>query len=308
MKNQILIIFFISITFSTYSVSEIYKWRDESGRVHFGDKPAAGVEKTKIELAVRKSQWVGFKIKIDDQGVNLTDDERARIETDVNAVYRFFDKKLYFDIYKTIPINVKIFGHQKEYKNYIAEVSLNLIHTRGIYIHSKRQIALYMREDRESTFQTIKHEVSHAIIRSLSPYISSWLNEGLAENMEMITVENNRLFLGVHEENFHNLIRYDKNNSLMQASKFIALKSKEWRKQNISSKYVLQTQAGELVRLLLSTPQGRSFVIRLLHAYKSGDRTLASRFAEKHYVGGLFALEQNWEKWKRSTSKERISL
>jgi hypothetical protein len=190
MNNHILITLLLVLTFSSHSSAEIYKWKDENGRVHFGDRPDSRVEKTKIELEEQKTKWVGFKIKIDDQGTNLTDEEKARIEADVNAVYHFFNKKLYFDIYKTIPVNVKIFGNQNQYKIYVAEDSPNLIHTRGIYIHSKKQIALYMREDREATFQVIKHEASHAIIRSLTPYISSWLNEGLAENMETITVDN----------------------------------------------------------------------------------------------------------------------
>jgi hypothetical protein len=308
MKIWTIMAFLTCFTVSAHSGAEIFKWKDENGRVHFGDRPVDGIKKTRIEPAVRKVEWSGFKIKIDDRGANLSDLEMVRIQDDVNAVYRFFDKKLYFDIYKTIPVNVKVFGSKEQYIKYIGRHAPSLIHTRGVYIGRKKQIVMYMRKDRDGSFKTLKHETSHAIIQSLTPYVSSWLNEGLAENMETLTWENDRLYLDFHSENFRNLVRYDGKKKLMEVSKFIALKSHEWRKRNVSSRYMLQTQAGELVRLLLSTAQGRSFIIRLVHAYKLGDRTLASQVAEEHYFGGLIVLEMNWDKWKRRVGNERIAL
>jgi hypothetical protein len=308
MKKRIFISFMILFLFSAHSAAEIFKWRDKNGRVHFGDRKVDGVEQVRVELRENKTEWVGFKIEVDDRGANLSDKEKARVEDEVNSVYRFFDKKLYFDIYKTIPVNVRIFGSHKKYKEYIVKESPDLINTRGVYFPRNKQIVLYMRKDREGSFRTLKHETSHAIIRSLTPFVPAWLDEGLAENMETVAVEDGRLYLDFHAENYRNLAKHHEKKRLIGISEFIGLKSSEWRKRNRLSKYILQTQTGELVRLLLSSTQGRSFVIRLVHAYKRGDRTLASRIAEKHYIGGLFSLEMNWEKWKRRERGERISL
>lgn len=60
--------------------------------------------------------------------------------------------------------------------------------------------------------------------------------------------------------------------------------------------------------MLLSSAQGRSFITQLVHIYKGGERTLASHVANKHYFGGLFALEINWEKWKSRAGSDRITL
>ena len=43
------------------------------GRVHFGDRKVDGVEQVRVELRERKSEWVGFKIEVDDRGANLSD-------------------------------------------------------------------------------------------------------------------------------------------------------------------------------------------------------------------------------------------
>jgi len=48
--NRIFYIFFFLITVSVHA--EIYKWTDEDGKTHFGDKPPADVESSIIEVKI----------------------------------------------------------------------------------------------------------------------------------------------------------------------------------------------------------------------------------------------------------------
>ena len=289
------------------AVAEIYSWRDENGTLHFTDQKIEGIGQSTVMLDIKQSAWEKFRINITDVGAGITANERKRIEDDVKAIYRFFDNKLYFDIYKTIPVNIRVFGRHAEYERYI-QPKTSSRNTRGMYFPQNNEIVVYIQKGREGTFRTIKHETSHAIIDTLTPFVPAWLNEGIAENMETLSMHEKLFYLDRHDENYKSLIRYGREGGLLNISEFIALKSPDWRNRNQAMHYALQVQAGELVRLLLSTLSGQSFLTRLIHGYKRGDRTLASSIAQDHYIGGLFALENDWESWRRRRTDVRVRL
>ena len=288
-------------------IAEIYSWRDENGTIHFTDRKIEGVGQSTITLDIKKPDWEKFRINITDIGAGITANERKRIEEDVKTIYRFFDNKLYFDIYKTIPVNVTVFGQRAKYERYIKPKTSSR-NTRGMYFPQNNEIVVYIQKNREGTFRTIKHETSHAIIDTLTPFVPAWLNEGIAENMEILSTHEALFYLDPHVENYNSLIRYGQEGKLLNISEFISMKSPDWRNRNRASNYVLQVQAGEFVRLLMSSSSGQSFLTRLIHSYKRGDRRLASNVAKDHYIGGLFALENNWESWRRRRDDNRVRL
>ena len=47
-----IIVIIVCLSASTYASSEVYKWVDESGRVHYGDKPSATVPSKKVNSTI----------------------------------------------------------------------------------------------------------------------------------------------------------------------------------------------------------------------------------------------------------------
>ena len=89
-----------------------------------------------------------------------------------------------------------------EYRNYLVRRNKGLaVASYGLYIPSEHQIVVYVQENRNRTFETIKHEVSHAVVDTIVPYAPLWWNEGRAEQMEMLERDESGLYFERHQEN-----------------------------------------------------------------------------------------------------------
>ncbi|WP_079254109.1 DUF4124 domain-containing protein [Endozoicomonas arenosclerae] len=312
MIRMICIVYLLLISLS--SIAKIYSWVDEKGVRHYSSH-AKSADAKEVNVDVPDSNWQKMDIKIIDIGFDLTDQEHQRIQRDVNTVYQFFDKKLFFDIYKTVPVSIRIFGSKEDYVNYnlrhqdlSAQSKSTTVHTLGRYLPKTNEILVYQHKNRDRTFSTIKHEVSHAITDTLTPFVPSWLNEGVAENMETIGIQKDSLFIGSHRTNLYNLRRYDSDDKLLAIKDFMSLTSRDWRKQNRNTDYALQIQAGEFTRMLLSSPTGLNFISRLMHNYKRGDRTIAYYLVDDEYFGGLGTLESKWSLWVKRKESGQFAL
>jgi len=282
--------------------AEIYRWVDGKGRLHFGDKPKTqlpgGAKQEKVELDITPSSWQRFDIKISMFDMELSEAELLRIQKDVNNVYQFYDRVMYFDFYKTVPVSISIYKDKDAYVAYLQGVLGGSVasSSRGVFIGKTNEIVVYMRESRNGTLETIKHETSHAIIASIAPNTPGWLNEGLAEQMEKIDRKDGALVVYRHAENRKRL--QDRSN-MLSLRKMLDLKSTDWRKANLSSNAYLQAHAGELLYFLLSATPRKSFVSRILQEYKRGNDIRSLYLVRDNYIGDIGGMETGWELWLR---------
>lgn len=278
--------------------AKIYKWVDEDGKVHFSDRKDHRVEQELFNVAPGLSNWSRFDIQVKTVDVALSERESQQIVDGVNNVYEFFDRVLSFDIYKTVPVNILMFKDRADYQAYLIRNNRGTaVASYGIYIPSEHQIVVYLQEDRSLSFNTIKHEVSHAIVDTIVPYIPAWLNEGLAEQMEMLERDETGLYLKRHPENRWVVLQARKQGVLTDIDEFLKLPSINWLHSDRSGGSSLRAQAGQFVYFLLSRPTRRSFVVRLMHNFNRGDRTLAYYLVDDNYVGGAAMLALDWRRW-----------
>lgn len=291
--------------------AEIYRYTDENGVVHFGDRKIHGRQQEAVQVRGSASDWQRYQIDIvTEGGVVLTDAERERIEADVNHVYRFFDDVLYFDLFRTVPVNILILPDAASYRRYLSQhIDGRVPPSYGVYIGATHQIVVYIRdEDRDATFRTISHETGHAVLASLANYMPAWLNEGLAEQMEMLERQGDDLVILAHPDNTDIVNVLRDRRLLPNVEDFLAMQSRDWRNHYVDRGYSLQAQTGEFVYFLLSTATGRSFLTRLLHQYKRGDRTLAAYLVDEHYVGGMRVMQDNWALWLQGRRTDTVSF
>ncbi len=290
--------------------AEIYQWTDARGQVHFGDRKLENVKQTKLDVSTAHAEWQRYAITIEAIDVELSAIERARIDEDVNNVYRFFDDVLFFDMYKTVPVKIRIYPNAKAYYDYLATVITGqIIQSWGVYLHQNNEIVVYIQPQREATFATIKHETSHAIVDTITPFTTAWLNEGLAEQMETLTHQDSHLTVTSQAENgyFVDQLRAQ-DGGLLALDKLFALHSSEWQSHHAEKGISLQSQTGELVYFLLATPPGRNFIVRMLHRYERGTTLISSYLVEQDYLGGIQAMQADWNRWLREGRVARITL
>jgi hypothetical protein len=284
--------------FAVSGHAKIYKWVDENGKIHFSDREDHRVEQEVVNVKPGASKWSRFDIKIKAVDVELSEEENQQIVDGVNNVYEFFDRVMSFDMYRTVPVNILMFKDKAEYRNYLVRRDKGLaVASYGLYIPSEHQIVVYVQENRSRTFETIKHEVSHAVVDTIVPYAPLWLNEGLAEQMEMLERDESGLYFERHQENSWVVAQAREQGRLTGISQFLKLSSYKWRHSELSGHRSLRAQSGQFLSFLLSKPTRRNFVVRLMHNFNRGDRTLAYYLVDDNYIGGVSMLDLDWRRW-----------
>ncbi|MBL3826621.1 DUF4124 domain-containing protein [Marinobacter sp. MW3] len=286
------------LTVASSGHAKIYKWVDEDGKVHFSDRQDHRVEQEVVNVKPGASEWSRFEIDIKTVDVELSDEEHQQIVEGVNNVYEFFDRVMSFDMHRTVPVNILILKDSATYRNYLVRRDGGMaVASYGVYIPSEHQIVVYVRKNRSLTFKTIKHEVSHAVVDSIVPYSPAWLNEGLAEQMEMLQRDESGLYFERHHENRWVVDQAREQGRLTAIDQLLKLSSNNWRHSDFSGRSSLRAQSGQFVYFLLSKPTSRNFVVRLMHNFNRGDRTLSYYLVDDNYIGGVTMLALDWRRW-----------
>jgi len=303
------LVFSLFIVVANTGYAKIYKWVDENGKVHFSDRKDHTVEQELVNVKPGSSTWLRFDIRIRTVDVELSGQEHQRIVDGVNNVYEFFDRVLSFDMYQTVPVNILIFRDSAAYRQYLIRNNRGSVAASyGLYIPSEHQIVVYVHEERNLTFETIKHEVSHAVVDNIVPYAPAWLNEGLAEQMETLERDESGLYFERHPVNQWVVAQARKQGRLADIGDFLKLPSDKWLHSDRSGRSNVRAQAGQFVYFLLSNPTRRSFMVRLMHNFNRGDRTLSYYLVDDNYVGGVAMLGLDWTRWLHDQGDPMVRL
>lgn len=290
----------LSALFAASASAAVYRWTDAQGQVHFSDKPQVQ-NAEQVQVKTQASSWQPLNIEVIQQGTLKGQEQAldvAKIQRDVNNVYRFYTNVIYFDFYRQVPVKIHLLPDRSEYLKFVRQqMGADASHSLGIYIPALHEIAVYLHEPRyggiDSTYATIRHEASHAILHSLADILPSWLNEGMSEQMETLHLDNNQLVVTAHAGNRRQVSRVGKNRDILAMTE---VQNHQWRHDN-EQNGINQGLSGQLVYMLLSTTYGRSLVTRLLQDYKRGVNVRSYYLLDEHYIGGARALNIHWQQW-----------
>lgn len=291
------------------SHAEIYKWTDINGKSRFSDLKPSQQDAEIVETKPHHGDWKSFDIQINDISQQLTVSERQKIVGAVNTIYWFYDRVLYFDMYKTVPVNVTVLPDEQRYYQYLlSRLGKPAPRSLGIYLRKYNEIVVYIHKTRASTFRTIQHEVSHALVDTVTPYTPSWLNEGLAEQMEQIVERDGEKRVYENQNDFKRVQSQFKIGQLDSLQTILSMKSTAWVNENRNGNYRYQQYTGVFCYFLLTSVQGKNLLTRLIHNYERGDRTFAYLFIDKSYTGGVGLLESHWQAWLRGSGSVYVSF
>lgn len=303
---------FIAVACLSYAVlahGEIYQWTDSNGKVHFSDQRPRADQLSDVVPESQAHRWRGFKIAITDKSQSLTAAEVRKIETGVNHVYWLYDRVLFFDMYKTVPVNITILADEADYYAYLQEkLGPDVPPSRGMYLRADNQIVAYIQKDRARSFRTINHEVSHALLATLAPHTAAWLNEGLAEQAELLQEKLGDMRILGDRGQFRTTVNGYADESLPPLREFLAMHSGEWSRTNRHGNYGLQSYTGTFCYFLFSSVQGRALLTRLIHRYERGTQGTAVAVVDELYTGGVDMLEVQWQAFLRGAPPRYITL
>jgi len=296
-----------ALLFSAPSSAAVYRWVDERGQVHFSDRPLAADAET-VTLKNTTRDWQPLDIDVIQQG-SLQHQAQvldiSRISRDVNNVYRFYKEVIYFDFYRQVPVKIHLLPGRAEYLQFVAGyMGVDASQSLGIYIPPLHEIAVYLHEEEygglQSTYATIRHEASHAILHSVAERLPLWLHEGMSEQMETLSDDNGRLLIRTHPRNRYQLLQMK--GKAQDVLTFTEIPGDRWQRDNVKDG-MNQAMAGQLAYMLLSTGYGRSLITRLLQDYRRGVNKRSYYLLDEHYVGGRQALQIHWQRWLKDGMK-----
>lgn len=168
-------------------VGDIYTWVDEKEVVHFSSTPPV---KGDFRLLSYAGEKVFDYFTLDFNTENLPYDFNEKLTLKLNKLFEVYGQLIDHVSLKKVDINLLFYASQHSFEqakiHYNMPISDNVA---GFYSSMNNQAHLLL-TSYAATMRTATHEATHAINRGIIGYSPRWLNEGLAEYSEYITVAN----------------------------------------------------------------------------------------------------------------------
>ena len=290
----------------TQKQKTIHQWRDEHGRIHFGDAPPGQQQHSNIsnhqQAQLRSTEY--FKLKIHDEYAQLPVFAKERFSSEIRQMYKILKNGLGVKQLRATKISLRLFDHIEDYKQYQNQHAPSLGTSGGFY-HAKLNEAVILSHGyQEQAFAVTRHEVSHAIMAGLFGYTPTWINEGLAEYFEQLEVFGQTRRVSANRQHWHLLQQRVRGLSLaefeLQWQTFIRMPPKQWyADQDKAFRYAL---AWAMVYHLLSHQEGKILVRDMLdHFGKNLCQAFDARmFIDQSYPGGAAQWLNQWLQWMQS--------
>jgi hypothetical protein len=163
---------------------KIYKWIDENGRTHFGEKPSAENEQRAEDLS-KQYEALQQAVKLSIEYPNWAGD--SLIESEIKKQGKMVHKVLSHYVPKShlrqINLKIILFKSVAEFESHRDEQKGNA-QWGAYYSSASNSIYLPRYPNIEQTMAIARHEMTHAMLAGMLGPVPVWLNEGLAEYME----------------------------------------------------------------------------------------------------------------------------
>lgn len=268
---------------------KIYKWIDDAGRTHFGEKPNVTDEDNVEDLSKQYEalqQAVKLYIEYPNwAGDSLIESEIKKQGKMVHKVLSHYVPKIY---QRQINLKIILFKNVEEFESHRDNQQGNA--QWGAYYSSKNNSIYLPRYDNiEQTMAIARHEMTHAMLAGMLGPVPVWINEGLAEYMESFSW---RINIAVAQPRVSEYGRLH-HTSMKQ------LASTEHQDFYGSDQQMNYLQAAASIYFLLDHQAGRKWLQRSFAFYGQNPCRKASidQLFGQNYPGGVEGASRNFHEW-----------
>ncbi|SEI63305.1 protein of unknown function [Allopseudospirillum japonicum] len=228
---------------------QMYKWRNAQGQWVYSDQPPDDPRR-ESQILNAKHHGLALDLSLRIHGESGVSFLRDQIQADTQQLANLLARYLPQHSFPAIRLNIQIFSDQDLYQQYLQEQAPQL-NPQAIGFYSLRtHEAVVMRQNRaEDTLRILRHEVVHLLMASLFGPTPHWLNEGLAENLEVLDLQAQLKLLA---PSVHHYQRVQQQGIAWPLAEFVTFASPEWAQLSAPDLYA---QAWALVRYLLEPTQ-----------------------------------------------------
>ena len=291
----------IALVTSLAAHGDIFQWRDDSGKLHFGDRPPEQVDSKKITQ--RTSQIMQeLEVTVLRQDFTLPDGIHDNTLQAIRNIYRRYRNDFGLDLHGTAQVNLYLFEQQADFRQWMVDrIGSSNANSAGVFIPSSNEVAVWRWGDDQDVAQTILHESSHVLLYQLSPASPVWLHEGLAQYFQTLQVQpDGRLKVSALPDAQARIRQWMDEGRLITLRQYLSLGDTQWRRMAHELDAIPYTVAWATPAFLMSKPVGRSTLRQLLQELEKTDRRPTLRRIDQIYPGGLTRLEYDFFRWAQS--------
>jgi hypothetical protein len=283
----------------------VYRWTDDSGQVHFSDRPpdkgaTTGAQRVALTGGTRFSATWTF------DGFRPPPLLREALERNVDGVFRFFEHGMSLDGMEPLQVNLRMIKGRKRFAAYRDARDPGLTTDSGFYrFRDNEAVVRWTGEQR--AIAVARHEVSHLVVGNLLGDTPTWVDEGLAEVVERLAFSDGAMLAQPDREAIEALQPRIGGPGWPSARQFMQLTRTDWDRQGETVSY---QYAWSLVHFLLEDSRRRELLVDYLdtaarHRCRRVDTTA---FFDSRYPGGLDRFEKDWLAWLRNARPAAVSL
>ena len=274
------------------SKQKIYKWIDENGRTHFGEKPSLSNQAPNNEVEDLTKQYAALEqaVQLSMEYPNWAGDSfiESELKKQGKMVHKVLSHYVPKEYQRQINLKIILFKNVQEFEDYRDEQKGNA-QWGAYYSSASNSIFLPRYSSVEQTMAIARHEMTHAMLAGMVGPVPVWLNEGLAEYMESFRWQMNTAIAQPRVEQYGRL----KNTSM---TKLANTEHQDFYGSNQRMNYL---QAAASMYFLLDHQAGRQWLKRSLAFYgQSPCRKVSSdQLFAQSYPGGIESAGRNFNAW-----------
>lgn len=268
---------------------KIYKWVDENGQTHFGERPSSANQRHAEDLS-QQYQALQQAVQLSIEYPNWAGD--SQIESEIKKQGKMVHKVLSYYVPKShlrqINIKIILFKNVSEFESYRDQQKGNA-QWGAYYSSSSNSIYLPRYRDIEQTMAIVRHEMTHAMLAGMLGPVPIWINEGLAEYMESFSWQINVAVAQPRVSEYGGLAKV----SLRQLAN---TEPQDFYGHNQQLNYL---QAAASMYFLLDHQAGREWLKRSFVFYAQNPCRKASikQLFGQNYPGGIDGASANFQFW-----------
>jgi len=270
----------------------VYRWTDEAGRVHLGDRKPVGQAAERVDLGLPR-EFDYFSLDISMVGFRSPPLVRADIEVGMTKIFHVLSEFLALEQLRKVTARIQLHAQSSTFNALYARTEPNAAGSVQGFYNSRTNMAVVLYDEVESrTMNTAIHEATHIINAGLLGRTPRWFNEGLAEYFERIEVRGSAGIVPVAPEWLRELSR---SSARLRLPRLLGATQDDWHGQGRHAHYA---NSWALMHFLLE-PQHRPLAEKLLRelARDRCDEIDSIAFFEQHYPGGVNRLEGELHAW-----------
>ena len=286
---------------ATPSYAELYQWRDEHGRVHFGDRAPEEQEVKTVNIEA-KPEREQLKLEVFPEGFALNTGSMNVLQEKIPAILKIYRQLFRLDLNKTVEVKITLLPDKASFNRWMAERTGNPKPTNalGAYLTQSREVGVWNHGSQEEVLRTILHESSHVVMAQVSPYAPSWLQEGMAEYFETLSKENGKYVVRPIPESAARIQYWQESKQLISLRSYLSIPEAKWRTMAHNANPMPYTVAWATAYFMLSSETGKNTLRRVLHDMEKSRRWPSVDDLESRYPGGLTRMDYEFFKWTQS--------